>query len=201
MTEKITTRKSFIIHKDSLDILEDLTDEQAGQLFKTIWCYQTTKECEISSLIKVAFNPFKHQFDRDDIEYQKVCVKNKSNGSKGGRPKNPKNPVGYLVTQKTQPNPTEPDNKNKNKNDSKKNKAFELFWNNYPKKTDKKKARLSFGRLSETKQNLAIEDCRLRYIDTDKKYIPNASTYLNGERWEDEKENEDKNTNFWGNLK
>jgi hypothetical protein len=109
--------------------------------------------------------------------------------------------VGYLVTQKTQPNPTEPDNKNKNKNDSKKNKAFELFWNNYPKKTDKKKARLSFGRLSETKQNLAIEDCRLRYIDTDKKYIPNASTYLNGERWEDEKENEDKNTNFWGNLK
>ena len=29
-------RKSFILHKDSLDVLDDLSDEQAGQLFKAI---------------------------------------------------------------------------------------------------------------------------------------------------------------------
>jgi hypothetical protein len=35
-TQTINSRKSFIIHKDSLDILDKLSDEQAGKLFKAI---------------------------------------------------------------------------------------------------------------------------------------------------------------------
>jgi hypothetical protein len=63
---KTTTRKSFIIHKDSLDILKDLTDEQAGQLFKAINHYQNGNDFELSQILKIAFNPFKNQFVRDD---------------------------------------------------------------------------------------------------------------------------------------
>jgi len=42
--------KSFILHKDSLDILNELTDEQAGQLFKAIWLYQNGEQIELSPL-------------------------------------------------------------------------------------------------------------------------------------------------------
>ena len=40
MTHQINNRKSFIIHKDSIEILDKLTDEQAGKLFKAIKFYQ-----------------------------------------------------------------------------------------------------------------------------------------------------------------
>lgn len=65
---------------------------------------------------------------------------------------------------------------------------FDSFWQNYPKKSDKKKAETAFNRLPKTKKQLAIIDCKTRYSGTDKKYIPLATTYINGHRWDDEKE-------------
>jgi len=80
--------------------------------------------------------------------------------------------------------------------------AFEMFWENYPKKTDKKRAKLSFDKLTKAKQKLATEDCKERFDETENKYIPNPTTYLNGERWEDELTNKSiKKTGFYGGLK
>ena len=76
----------------------------------------------------------------------------------------------------------------KDKEKEKENKQFDVFWKNYPKKTDRKKAELLFVKLTKAKQKLATEDCKLRFVETEKKYIPNPTTYLNGERWEDELE-------------
>ncbi|MEO1944128.1 MAG: hypothetical protein ABGY11_07485 [Candidatus Thioglobus sp.] len=76
--------------------------------------------------------------------------------------------------------------KEKEKDKEKGNKLFEKFWINYPKKTDKKRACISFNKLSKPKQEIATKDCIVRYSDTEVKYIPNPTTYLNGERWEDE---------------
>jgi hypothetical protein len=56
----------------------------------------------------------------------------------------------------------------------------------YPKKTDKKRASVSFNKLSKSKQEIATKDCVVRYSDTEVRYVPNPTTYLNGERWEDE---------------
>ena len=79
--------------------------------------------------------------------------------------------------------------------------TFDLFWKNYPKKTDKKRAMTSFNRLSKAKQKLATDDCKIRFVDTETKYIPNPTTYLNGERWEDElTTNSVDNTPNWGNA-
>jgi len=103
-------KKSFIIHIDSLGILDELTDEQAGQLFKLIYEYHNPnkpKQTQITQLVNLAFYPFKSQFERDNQTYNNVCERNKNNGLLGGRPKN-KNP--------NKPKKADSDNKNKNDN-------------------------------------------------------------------------------------
>jgi len=115
--------KSFILHKDSLGILDILTDEQAGQLFKAIKNYQDGDDLKIDDVIKLAFFQFKSQFDRDREKYEKICNRNRNNGLKGGRPK----------TQKTQSVNCEPkeadsksdsDNKKDSDNDNDKAKSI-----------------------------------------------------------------------------
>lgn len=91
-------KKSFILYCDTLAVLDHLTDEQAGQLFKAICSYQKEEEIELSPLLNVAFSPFKSQFERDHDKYEKICERNRINGLKGGRP----------VTQSTQQEPKKP---------------------------------------------------------------------------------------------
>ncbi len=70
--------------------------------------------------------------------------------------------------------------------ESKTDSTFVLFWQAYPKKADKKKSLKAWAKLSEEKKQLAIADCKRRYAGTEKRFIPNPTTYINGERWEDE---------------
>lgn len=106
-------KTGFILHLDSLAVLDELTDEQAGILFKAIRDYNLGKEPELDFAMKMAFLPFKNQFVRDSVKYDGVCERNKINGAKGGRPKKPKE------TEKTQvvfEKPKKADNKNDNDN-------------------------------------------------------------------------------------
>ena len=63
---------------------------------------------------------------------------------------------------------------------------FTLFWNNYPKKVDKKQAEQKFNRLKWSDQNLAILDCAVRFKDTPKHFVPSPRKYIIGENWNDE---------------
>jgi len=106
-------KKSFLLHIDSLDILDDLTNGQAGVLFKAIKAYQKEEEFELDSIVKIAFSPFKNQFSRDDDKYSKTCERRAIAGSKGGKQKvanasNCKQEVANVA-----------DTKNKNKNKTK----------------------------------------------------------------------------------
>lgn len=105
MTNQTTINKSFLLHKDSLSILNQLTEEEAGKLFKAIYDYQTSNILPQDRFIAIIFEPFLNQFRRDDLKYQNVVERNKINGAKGGRPKTQNNPLGYL---ETQINPNEP---------------------------------------------------------------------------------------------
>lgn len=68
---------------------------------------------------------------------------------------------------------------------------FDEFWESYPRKEgSKKKAKVTFDNLSKKKQELAITDPSSRYSETEKKYVPYPTTYLNGEYWEQEAEEE-----------
>lgn len=66
---------------------------------------------------------------------------------------------------------------------------FEIFWNAYPKKTAKKKAREAFDRINP---NQMLLDKILQAIETakegwdDPQFIPYPASWLNGVRWEDE---------------
>jgi hypothetical protein len=82
-------KKSFILHIDTLAVLDELTDEQAGLLFKAIKSYQMGLNNELDFALRMAFLPFELQFKRDAANYEKTCEKNRENGSKGGRPKKP----------------------------------------------------------------------------------------------------------------
>lgn len=70
-------RKSFVLHIDSLCVLDDLSDEQRGQLFYAIYQYQLGNEVEASPIVKIAFSQFKNQFNRDDEKYATLCEKNR----------------------------------------------------------------------------------------------------------------------------
>lgn len=63
---------------------------------------------------------------------------------------------------------------------------WEIFWQICPRKEAKKKTEKAFKRLSKKKQLAAIDDYQKRYIGIQKCYIPIPTTYLNGERWEDD---------------
>tara|TARA_R110002020_G_scaffold91712_5_gene222651 strand:+ start:578 stop:1168 length:591 start_codon:yes stop_codon:yes gene_type:complete len=129
------SKKSFILHLDSLDVIDELNDQQVAELFKAIIDYQKTGKTNLKGLMKVVFIPFKNQFLRDQNKYDTKCETNRINGSKGGRPKKTKdNPDKPKITQRLNGKPNKPyndsdsdndskndsvsDNKNDNKNDS-----------------------------------------------------------------------------------
>lgn len=70
--------------------------------------------------------------------------------------------------------------------DNKNNISFSDFWNRYPRKTNKVKAEVTWKRLSKKDAALAYADIENRYDGIEKQFIPHATTYLNGKRWEDE---------------
>ena len=61
---------------------------------------------------------------------------------------------------------------------------FDKFWNLYPLKVQKKKAEVSWNRLSEANRAAALADVPCRKFKEG--FIPHPTTYLNGERWNDE---------------
>jgi hypothetical protein len=117
-------KTGFILHLDSLSVLDELTNEQAGILFKAIRDYNSGKEPELDFAMRMAFIPFKNQFERDLEKYNLTCERNRNNGSKGGRPKK------TTETQKTQvvfEKPKKADNKNDNDNDNNKENIYRAF--------------------------------------------------------------------------
>lgn len=86
-------RNSFLLYTDSMDIISELSDAQAGKLLRAMVQYQkhlddpTNMEYEefvADSIVKIAFSPVKNQFDRDYEKYKDVCSKRANAGRKGG---------------------------------------------------------------------------------------------------------------------
>jgi hypothetical protein len=78
-------KKSFLLYLDSLEVLNVLTDEQAGQLFKAIRCHQLGIECDIDPFIAIAIAPFIQQFKRDNDKYLMIVERNRANGLKNSK--------------------------------------------------------------------------------------------------------------------
>jgi hypothetical protein len=117
-------------------------------------------------------------YDLYQDEASKVASKGQAKGKQGATNNNDKN---------------EDNDKNKERS-SLINDGFEHWWKEYPKKADKKnsfaKFKLATKKLNDDGVtdfvNMITKDCKKRFANTEKSFIPNATTYLNGERWNDE---------------
>lgn len=182
----MSEKKSFVLFKDSLCILDDLTDEQAGKLFKAIYLYQVTGVEQIEPSLKLAFIPFRNQFLRDNEKYKNQSEVNSGNGSMGGRPRKAKE------TEKTDSllnKQNNPDSDSDNGSDSEKEKEnlFERFWNLYDKKEGRKDCERKFNKLKHSDIEKIFKTLPDYIASTpDKKFRKLPETYLNGEHWNDE---------------
>lgn len=81
-TKKIITatvmKESFILYTSYYDILEELTDEQFGQLMRALFVYARDGEApQLPVAIKMAFAFIRDDMDRNQSKYEKKCARNK----------------------------------------------------------------------------------------------------------------------------
>lgn len=98
-------KDNFLLKKSQQQVIEDLSNEDAGKLFKGIYEYVNTGNSKLDGYLKTIFISFKIEIDRNEENYQKTIEKNRKNGMLGGRPRNPENPLGF---EETECNPKKP---------------------------------------------------------------------------------------------
>jgi uncharacterized protein YdaU (DUF1376 family) len=133
-------------------------------------------------------------------EYRKTSKKNKLNGSKGGRPsKNAassvtqKKPTGLDSVSQNNPNYELLTTNHKLETRNYLKAMFDVFWKGYPKTQGKAQALKTWTKLNPNQHlfDLIISSvvkfkASNEWTKDGGQFIPNASTWLNGERWEDE---------------
>jgi len=117
----VKDKKSFILHLDSLCVLDEMSFEQKGVLFDAIYKYQLGEEVELDFSMRMAFAPFKNQFIRDNEKYLQFIERQSNNGKKGGRKQETKtNPNNPSLSKEAKPtlNDSDSDSDSDNGNDS-----------------------------------------------------------------------------------
>mgnify|MGYP003647417796 FL=1 len=187
-------KKSFVAYCDWQETFEELSDEEAGKLVKHLFNYVNDKNPETSDkLTKMCFIPIKQSLKRDLKKYEKYVEKQSVNGKKGGRPKNP------TLSEITQPFIEKPKKADSvsvsvsvndnviNKQKEKRLLDFETFWNLYNKKKGTKQAKDKFLKLPQKDVDKILLTVK-SFVGSikDKQFQPLPTSYLNGERWNDE---------------
>lgn len=80
-------KKAFLIYYDNDVIVYRLPDDEAGQLFKSLFPYvkeHLIPDFENSPALAMAFDVLRLAIDRDTEKYEQICKINAENGRKGG---------------------------------------------------------------------------------------------------------------------
>ena len=84
------SKKSFLLYKQDIFLLDTLTHEQLGELFEMILRWQNGDESARSAirsddaLVKGLFAMFAKRFADEEREYERVCNVRRENGRRGG---------------------------------------------------------------------------------------------------------------------
>jgi hypothetical protein len=195
----------FCLYLDMVETFEDLTDEEAGLVIKSLLAYCNGQEVQqLSGGAKIVFGLLRRQFERDSESYESKRLKLSENGRKGGRPKANETKENQLLFSESKKSQEEDKEKDKEKDkeedkDKKKEKAdalasmFARFWAVYPRKEAKQTALKAFTKINPDEALLAtILSAVERFKNTAQwqedggQYVPHPSTFLNQRRWEDE---------------
>ncbi len=75
-------KKSFILYQDIEEVVDSLTDDKAGRLFKAILDYSRGEKPILSPTLMIVFIPIRQSLDRFKINYEKVSKINSANANK-----------------------------------------------------------------------------------------------------------------------
>ena len=82
-----TKKESFVLYSAQKELIDILSDEEAGQLFKGIFKYANGEIPKLKGAVHMAFISIRQQLDRNAEKYEAKKEKLRLNGLKGGRPK------------------------------------------------------------------------------------------------------------------
>ena len=76
-------KKGFIVYDDIMEVVDRLSDEEAGQLLKGMLGYSISgKDPKFKGVLEFVFIPIKQQMDRNAEKYAAKCEKNRENANK-----------------------------------------------------------------------------------------------------------------------
>ncbi len=178
-------KKSVLLYCDILHTIKDLTDEEAGRLFKHYLMYINDLDPEpVDRLTGLLFEPIKQTLKRDLIKWQDKSLKNKENANKRWNAN---------ASERIQMNANHADSDKVIVKDSVKDKDiinidFEVFWNLYDKKVgDKAKLTKKWESLKDSERTDIIAYIpKYKVAQPEKKYRKNPDTFFNNKSWNDE---------------
>lgn len=80
-------KESFVLYTEQKEVVDSLSDENAGKLFKGIYEYVSGSEPQFNNLLKFVFIPIRQQLDRNAQKYAEIKEKRRIAGTKGGKQK------------------------------------------------------------------------------------------------------------------
>ena len=85
-------KTTFVLRTEYSDIIDQLSNEQAGVLLKSIYAHVTQKQPTrlTDKEIAIAFAFIKQDLDFDLQKYEQICAKRAASGRKGGKVKRSK---------------------------------------------------------------------------------------------------------------
>ena len=76
-------RTAFVLPKSQKEIIDQLTDEEAGKIFKAIYEYEVNKNIyKFNKYLQIIFTQFKIELDKNAKLYEERCQKNRENVQK-----------------------------------------------------------------------------------------------------------------------
>ena len=196
------------IYFDWLEVTQDLTAEEKGNLIDAVVSYASGLEYDhlLTGCARIAFRFFKGQVDRNaaisDARSKARINKGKQDAASDDEPEQTTtndNKTQQTITNdnKQQQTPTKlPKEKEKEKEKEKqkeKEQAFARFWKAYPRKVNKPGAKRAFDKLPVDDGLLSVmlsaidkQKASAQWQENGGQYIPHPATWLNGRRWEDE---------------
>lgn len=188
-----TGKNSFVLYKNYNAMAKELTDEQAGRLFKAILAYVNGEDLpDLSMIEKVAYTFIVSQIDADTVKYEKRIEANRQNGARGGRPpkyakteEKPNNPLGY---EKDEKEGTESGKKPSGRASRKEyTPEFEELWSAYPNKDDKWNGFLKYQARRKKYTHEQLLSAARNYIERKKrdrdypKYVKQLQTFFSND--------------------